>query len=136
VPTDMAAFKAANPGASLEDFVQSQSPEHRLNQSASTSNVGSASLTDTSGRREIADLSSEPGMWWRRMWDNKGAESREIQKPPFDHIREAEKVGVFCFDENPFIETLFIYAFDTSANSVHLKFTYYHRKSLSCLRFE
>jgi hypothetical protein len=93
----MAAFKAAKPGASLEDFVQSQSPQHRLDSSGSASlasDAGSENIAGTSGRREMADLTSEPGIWWRQMWDSKGAETKDVQKPPFDYIREAEKVNV------------------------------------------
>jgi Rab3 GTPase-activating protein catalytic subunit len=74
-------IKAANPEASLEEFVPSQNTEHRVDQSENTAG--------TSGRVEMADLSSEPGMWWRRMWDSKAIGSKQ---PPFDHIREAEKV--------------------------------------------
>ena len=93
----MAAFKAAKPGASLEDFVQSQSPQHRLDSSGSASlasDAGSENIAGTSGRREMADLTSEPGIWWRQMWDSKGAEKKDVQKPSFDYIREAEKVNV------------------------------------------
>lgn len=93
----MAAFKAANPGANLEDFVQSQSPQHRLDPSASASlysHAASENVAGTSGRREMADLTSEPGMWWRQMWDSKDAQTKDVQKPPFDYIREAEKVNI------------------------------------------
>lgn len=77
-PSDI---KAANPEASLEELTPSQSTEQRVDQFENTAG--------TSGRVEMADLSSEPGMWWRRMWDSKAIGSKQ---PPFDHIREAEKV--------------------------------------------
>ena len=95
----MAAFKAANPGASLKDFVHSQSTQHRLDPSASANldrnaESGFENIAETSGRREMADLTSEPGMWWRQMWDSKGAQTKDVQKPPFDYTREAEKVNI------------------------------------------
>ncbi|KAG0553821.1 hypothetical protein KC19_12G042000 [Ceratodon purpureus] len=95
VVSDMDAFKAANPGANLEDFVQSQSLQHRIDPSvcaSSHSDAASENIAGTSEMREMADLTSEPGMWWRQMWDSKRAQMKDVQKPPFDHIREAEKV--------------------------------------------
>lgn len=92
----MAAYKVANPDANLEDFVQSQSPQRRSDPSAIASldsNTGSENIPGTSERREMADLTSEPGMWWRQMWDSKAARMEDVQKPPFDYTREAEKVS-------------------------------------------
>ena len=102
--TDMDAFKAANPGANLEDFVQSQSLQHRIDPSvcaSSHSDAASENIAGTSEMREMADLTSEPGMWWRQMWDSKRAQMKDVQKPPFDHIREAEKVNIFRLRGKP-----------------------------------
>jgi hypothetical protein len=49
--------QAANPEASLEEFVSSQNTEHRVDQSEN--------MAGTSGWVEMADLSLEPGIWWR-----------------------------------------------------------------------
>ena len=57
----MGASKAANSGDNVEDVVRS----------SSTSTAASENSAGTSGRREMADLSSEPDMWWRQMWASK-----------------------------------------------------------------
>ena len=76
----MAASKAANPSGNLEDVVRS----------SSTSTAASENIAGTSGRREMADLSSEPAMWWKQMWASKKA----AEQPSIDYTREAEKVSI------------------------------------------
>jgi len=120
VISDMAAFKAANPGCAFEDFVRWFSPNDWLvdgddaaekeadpeaaDASADGSEGGDAMSTprvapaeDSSAAAVVGKLSQrmlEPGNLWRQLWteDITAARPASEQDPLFDYVAEAERV--------------------------------------------
>lgn len=95
VNSDMAAFKAANPGAILEDFVRWQSPQD-WSKPADISGVNSVGMKDVAesiGRGNLSEHISKPGSLWSQIWDSVGAHAASEQRSLFDYTREAEKVS-------------------------------------------
>lgn len=90
---DMAAFKAANPGAVLEDFMQWYSNEKQIH-------PGDFGEEYISGFTE-PDQGAENGTALKTMsrpdnveiWESVDACAACDQKPLFDYTREAEKVS-------------------------------------------
>lgn len=77
--SDMSAFKAANPGCVLQDFVRWHSPNDWAPE-------GTAPLGRLSARME------EPGNLWRTTWEAVPAVPADKQKPLFNAEQEANKV--------------------------------------------
>ncbi len=103
--SDMSAFKAANPGACLEDFVRWHSPTDwkpnghtppppppaaapsKAQRPASAAAAGDA---PTGGVLSARMASSEPDNAWRRLWQAAPAVPATAQRPLLDPRREGE----------------------------------------------
>ncbi|CAM6128265.1 unnamed protein product [Calypogeia fissa] len=96
--SDMAAFKAANPGAVLEDFVQWHSPCDWLVDGQNEDGEISGSRNTESIERKwpprgrLSSRMSQPDNVWRQIWEKIAPEPASEQKLLFDYEREGEKV--------------------------------------------
>eukprot|EP00850_Spirogloea_muscicola_P009159 SM000051S17519 [mRNA] locus=s51:39196:45982:+ [translate_table: standard] len=104
--SDMAAFKAANPGAVLADFVRWHSPRDRVvredevhGQSEAPSSAADHAAWPPAG--QLFARMEESGNLWREVWDKAEAAPAFKQRPLFDHTREAEKVMHYLETINP-----------------------------------
>ncbi|XP_042233003.1 rab3 GTPase-activating protein catalytic subunit-like isoform X2 [Homarus americanus] len=82
--SDMESFKAANPGAVLEDFVRWYSPRDWIEEAS-----------DDSSQPPCGSLSARmqiPGNMWMEVWNNAKPVPARRQKRLFDDTREAEQV--------------------------------------------
>ncbi|KAJ3172151.1 Rab3 GTPase-activating protein catalytic subunit [Geranomyces variabilis] len=77
--SDMMAFKAANPGCGIEDFVRWWSPRDWIEDEDGKGGALSARM-------------NEPGNLWVEMWEAAPAVPAVDQPPLFDHSREASNV--------------------------------------------
>lgn len=89
--SDMQAFKAANPGCILEDFVRWYSPRDFIEKANDNGNVKG----DLSERMKI------PGNVWLVMWNTSKPVPIRRQKRLFDDTKEGEKVMLFLSSLNP-----------------------------------
>jgi hypothetical protein len=71
----MSAFKAANPGCCLEDFVRWHSPRDWIEQES-----------------RLSDRMATDDNLWRELWSMAEELSADEQRPLFDYHQEAEKV--------------------------------------------
>ncbi|RWS12763.1 Rab3 GTPase-activating protein catalytic subunit-like protein, partial [Dinothrombium tinctorium] len=78
--SDMEAFKAANPGAILEDFVRWHSPRDYIEEDSKQGSIG-----------HLSTRMQHSGNIWREMWDSARAIPALKQKRIFDYTKEAEK---------------------------------------------
>lgn len=110
--SDMEAFKAANPRASLEDFVRWHSPRDCIE------------TTDEEGKVIAVKLSSrmqEPGNLWLDLWKKAKRIPAARQKPLFDYESEARRVLSDLRKLTPFdiltqlLPTVFLIVYDTMA---------------------
>ncbi|CAK9228800.1 unnamed protein product [Sphagnum troendelagicum] len=119
---DMAAFKAANPGAVLEDFIRWQSPQEWSENHKSAGSDGDTQSIET-GR--LSDHVVKPENLWRNIWDNIGTHTPSDQRPLFDYTLEAEKVMHYLDTVQP--QELLIQMLATSflvvANGMKVAFT-------------
>ncbi|KAL3677503.1 hypothetical protein R1sor_027451 [Riccia sorocarpa] len=97
--SDMAAFKAANPRATLEDFVRWHSPRDWLEDDDENGDGQTSSSVHTGDSGEIwpprgrlSERMSHPGNMWAEIWDQVAPHPASDQKPLFDYQREGEKV--------------------------------------------
>eukprot|EP00850_Spirogloea_muscicola_P014411 SM000103S09503 [mRNA] locus=s103:340565:347291:- [translate_table: standard] len=104
--SDMAAFKAANPGAVLADFVRWHSPRDWVvredevhGQSEAPSSAADQAAWPPAG--QLSARMEESGNLWREVWDKAEAAPAFKQRPLFDHTREAEKVMHYLETINP-----------------------------------
>lgn len=93
--SDMEAFKAANPGASLSDFVRWYSPRDWV-----------PPLVDQASGRVIEEghLSHRmqlPGNTWQEVWETARPTPAHRQKRLFDDTKEAEKVLYYLLSLHP-----------------------------------
>nr|XP_045611406.1 rab3 GTPase-activating protein catalytic subunit-like isoform X2 [Procambarus clarkii] len=82
--SDMESFKAANPGAVLEDFVRWYSPRDWIEDAS-----------DDPSQPPCGNLSARmliPGNMWKEVWNNAKPVPARRQKRLFDDTREAEQV--------------------------------------------
>ncbi|GAQ90863.1 hypothetical protein KFL_006940020 [Klebsormidium nitens] len=97
--SDMSAFKAANPGALLEDFVRWHSPRDWLPEDSET-RTGTGTGTGTSSSEGVpgwppqgkVSRRMQADSFWGELWERAEALPVTDQRPLFDHTREAEKV--------------------------------------------
>ncbi|KAK7068094.1 Rab3 GTPase-activating protein catalytic subunit [Halocaridina rubra] len=82
--SDMESFKAANPGAVLEDFVRWYSPRDWIEQSSDDPSLPPQGSLST--RMQI------PGNMWQEVWGSAKPVPARRQKRLFDDTREAEQV--------------------------------------------
>lgn len=81
--SDMEAFKAANPGCVLEDFVRWYSPRDYVEVEQSE---------ESAPRGELSARMKIPGNMWLEAWDTAKATPTRRQRRLFDDTTEAEKV--------------------------------------------
>ncbi|KAJ7569404.1 hypothetical protein O6H91_01G076600 [Diphasiastrum complanatum] len=113
IASDMAAFKAANPGAVFEDFVRWHSPRDwveygdimegcEISESSlreeilpPSSEIQTKDVHNSSPSGKMSRRMSEPGNLWDQIWKNVRPIPASEQRPLFDYIREGEKVYIF-----------------------------------------
>ncbi|KAJ3017096.1 Rab3 GTPase-activating protein catalytic subunit [Thoreauomyces humboldtii] len=94
--SDMRAFKAANPGAGLEDFVRWWSPRDWIEET--DEHLGGVLDHDASEREaqngggRLSARMVEPGNLWVELWTAAPAIAAAEQSPLFDHTHTAETV--------------------------------------------
>ncbi|XP_022111820.1 rab3 GTPase-activating protein catalytic subunit-like [Acanthaster planci] len=115
--SDMQAFKAANPGCELEDFVRWYSPrdwiEHEEDEDEE-GDEGEEPMDDGEGgareegganRRKVKGSLSQrmmlPGNTWQEVWSQSKPVPAHLQKRLFDDTKEAEKVLHFLASLRP-----------------------------------
>ncbi|KAI8802194.1 Rab3 GTPase-activating protein catalytic subunit-domain-containing protein [Cladochytrium replicatum] len=89
--SDMEAFKAANPGCCLEDFVRWHSPRDWVpdEEGAETEAAGENPVYV---KGQLSARMREPGNLWEELWKSTRPVPVSRQKSLFDHSKEAEKV--------------------------------------------
>jgi Rab3 GTPase-activating protein catalytic subunit len=112
--SDMEAFRAANPGCLLEDFVRWHSAKDWVVESVSkkrAKNVERGKQEDGSyvykeeGKTLQGRLSSrmgEEGNLWDQLWQEAKAIPASRQKPLIDHVREGERILSMFEQMEPF----------------------------------
>ncbi|RXG59762.1 Rab3 GTPase-activating protein catalytic subunit [Armadillidium vulgare] len=93
--SDMESFKAANPGAILDDFVRWYSPRDWIEEEETTEDGEQVTKGHLSSRMLI------PGNLWKEVWDNAKPVPARRQKRLFDDTREAEKVLQWFYNLPP-----------------------------------
>ena len=94
--SDMSAFKAANPGACLADFVRWHSPkdweeEEGFPPPSDGTVAPGFSSTRAAPRGRLSLRMRSPGNAWQTLWRDAPSAPASAQKPLFDPIREGEK---------------------------------------------
>jgi len=103
--SDMEAFKAANPGCKLEDFVRWHSPRDFIEEDVVTDGLidkqtsvegaidqKSMSSVQSNQRGHLSARMQHPGNMWQEAWDSAKPTPVSRQKRLFDHTKEAERV--------------------------------------------
>nr|XP_006816405.1 PREDICTED: rab3 GTPase-activating protein catalytic subunit-like [Saccoglossus kowalevskii] len=93
--SDMEAFKAANPGCMLEDFVRWYSPRDYIEDDDSCNTPHPDMNEEDRDRMKKGKLSSRmmiPGNMWQEVWSQAKPVPARRQKRLFDDTKEAEKV--------------------------------------------
>ncbi|TRZ02365.1 hypothetical protein DNTS_019010 [Danionella cerebrum] len=94
--SDMEAFKAANPGCSLLDFVRWYSPRDFVEvESIDEASGASVKRAELSARMQI------PGNMWAETWETATHTPARRQRRLFDDTREAEKVLHYLSVQKP-----------------------------------
>ena len=102
--SDMSAFKAANPGACLADFVRWHSPRDWVEEETDQISDGTADSTESASARRRDRFAPKPGRLsarmgggggrdnlWKTLWRDAPIVPASRQKPLFDPIREGER---------------------------------------------
>jgi len=102
--SDMSAFKAANPGACLADFVRWHSPRDWVEEETDQISDGTAESTESASARRRDRFAPKPGRLsarmgggggrdnlWKTLWRDAPIVPASRQKPLFDPIREGER---------------------------------------------
>lgn len=82
--SDMEAFKAANPGCVIEDFIRWHSPRDWIESDDCTSKDGT--------KGQLSQRMQIPGNTWFEVWESAKPVPVHRQKRLFDYTKEAEKV--------------------------------------------
>lgn len=85
--SDMEAFKAANPGSCLEDFVRWYSPRDLIEETVTDAETGKTVVKSHLSARMLL-----PGNMWQEAWESCRAVPAHRQKRLFDDTKEAEKI--------------------------------------------
>ncbi|KAJ3167034.1 Rab3 GTPase-activating protein catalytic subunit [Irineochytrium annulatum] len=107
--SDMSSFKAANPHATIEDFVRWHSPRDWIE-------------GENGQEGRMSSRMQEPNNLWQEIWRLARRIPASRQKPLFDHEKEAEKVFHYFETLTPFqilsslLPTFFLIAYDRLAN--------------------
>nr|GMC72446.1 rab3 GTPase-activating protein catalytic subunit [Ipomoea batatas] len=107
--SDMQAFKAANPGCILEDFVRWHSPPDWMENESSESNV-TLKRSDSSVRGQLSTRMQKEGNLWRELWETSKPIPAVRQTPLYDEDLAVEGILDALEDISPsmLFEQLFI----------------------------
>ncbi|KAI8600714.1 Rab3 GTPase-activating protein catalytic subunit-domain-containing protein [Dissophora ornata] len=100
--SDMSAFKAANLGCVLGDFIRWHSPKDWDNE-----------------KRQMSTRMADSGNFWQELWEKSDPIPANKQTPLFDHRQEAEKALSYLKALSPtqifvqLLPTIFLLAYDT-----------------------
>ncbi|KAG0366907.1 Rab3 GTPase-activating protein catalytic subunit-domain-containing protein [Gamsiella multidivaricata] len=100
--SDMSAFKAANPGCVLGDFIRWHSPKDWDDE-----------------KQQMSTRMADSGNFWQKLWEKSEPLPARQQKPLFDHHQEATKVLAYlnslttCQVFVHLLPTVFLLAYDT-----------------------
>ncbi|CAG8527251.1 3800_t:CDS:2, partial [Paraglomus occultum] len=109
--SDMEAFKAANPQATLEDFVRWHSPRDWIPDEGDDPDKGC-----------LSPRMLKEGNFWQNLWERARRVPVSRQKPLFDYLVEGEKALKYLEDiliDDLFVQllpTMFLIAYDTLAS--------------------
>eukprot|EP00911_Craspedida_sp_UC1_P000847 UC1_evm1s643 len=100
--SDMAAFKAANPGCTLPDFVRWHSPRDWIMPDKPAASSGAAATTTVAAHADATDATTTighlsermaaPGNLWQELWTAAVAEPALTQDQLFDPTTAAEEI--------------------------------------------
>ncbi|KAF9585068.1 Rab3 GTPase-activating protein catalytic subunit [Lunasporangiospora selenospora] len=99
--SDMEAFKAANPGAILADFIRWHSPKDF-----------------DEAKRQLSTRMTEPGNIWQELWKIARSVPSSEQDPLFDHFMEAKRAMTYLKNMSSgqiatqLLPTVFLIAYD------------------------
>ena len=89
--SDMSAFKAANPGSCLADFVRWHSPRDWISDENGDERVRKGSKSPLAPTGCLSERMRNEGNAWRTLWRDSPRLPASRQKPLFDPIKEGEK---------------------------------------------
>nr|XP_009397182.1 PREDICTED: rab3 GTPase-activating protein catalytic subunit [Musa acuminata subsp. malaccensis] len=108
--SDMQAFKAANPGCILEDFVRWHSPPDWMDTDSNSQNDFSIDEEGSSRRGRLSRRMQEEGNLWHELWEAAKALPAVKQTPLFDEDLAVEGILTALDDIQPseLFEQLFV----------------------------
>ncbi|KAK9080668.1 hypothetical protein SSX86_000426 [Deinandra increscens subsp. villosa] len=108
--SDMQAFKAANPGCILEDFVRWHSPPDWMEPAADDVSKESFHGDNGSSRGRLSMRMQKEGNLWREIWETAKPVPAVKQSPLYDEDLSVEHVlhGLEDFPPSDFFEQLYI----------------------------
>lgn len=99
--SDMQAFKAANPGCVLEDFVRWHSPPDWTNMETDGGPSDSADAEGSSRRGRLSARMQKEGNLWRELWDSAKPLPAIKQAPLYDEDLAVESILTALEDIQP-----------------------------------
>ncbi|KAJ0966181.1 hypothetical protein J5N97_027319 [Dioscorea zingiberensis] len=110
--SDMQAFKAANPGCVLEDFVRWHSPPDWTEESDDDANVPADAEDSSSRRGRLSRRMRKEGNLWRELWETAKPLPAIRQTPLFDEDLAVESIFSTLEEISPseLFEQLFVSA--------------------------
>ncbi|KAJ8514086.1 hypothetical protein OPV22_004520 [Ensete ventricosum] len=108
--SDMQAFKAANPGCILEDFIRWHSPPDWMDTDSNSQNNISIDEEGSSRRGQLSRRMQEEGNLWHELWEAAKALPAVKQTPLFDEDLAVEGILTSLDDIQPseLFEQLFV----------------------------
>eukprot|EP00002_Diphylleia_rotans_P014434 TRINITY_DN2813_c0_g1_i3.p1 TRINITY_DN2813_c0_g1~~TRINITY_DN2813_c0_g1_i3.p1 ORF type:complete len:855 (-),score=168.53 TRINITY_DN2813_c0_g1_i3:344-2908(-) len=104
--SDMQAFKAANPGSMLEDFVRWHSPRDWIvDEDGSNGDELDSGVAENQPRTvvhgRLSQRMQQPGNLWQTLWEESAPIPAEKQAALYDYTKEAEAVLDYFETVNP-----------------------------------
>ncbi|KAL4554769.1 hypothetical protein LXL04_037373 [Taraxacum kok-saghyz] len=108
--SDMQAFKAANPGCILEDFVRWHSPPDWTETSTDDQSKESVISDLSSSRGQLSTRMQKEGNLWRELWEAAKPKPAVRQSPLYDEDLSVEGIlhGFENISPSSFLEQLFL----------------------------
>nr|GEY35361.1 Rab3 GTPase-activating protein catalytic subunit [Tanacetum cinerariifolium] len=108
--SDMQAFKAANPGCILEDFVRWHSPPDWMEPPSDDESKESVDGDSVSSRGHLSMRMQKEGNLWREIWETAKPVPAVKQSPLYDEDLSVEEIlhGLEDFPPSDFFEQLYI----------------------------
>ncbi|KAI7729952.1 hypothetical protein M8C21_031311 [Ambrosia artemisiifolia] len=108
--SDMQAFKAANPGCILEDFVRWHSPPDWMEPTTDDVSKESSDGDNESSRGHLSMRMQKEGNLWREIWETAKPVPAVKQSPLYDEDLSVEHIlqGLEDFAPSDFFEQLYI----------------------------